>query len=178
MLSFCFSATCLARQHEKPWFGPDSLLGYKPSRSGTFLLTDGQKVTKWGSEKGSLNRPIPILNFFERCPFLDPSKSKVQTTSRQNRWGTPPQILFAKINYIHYELTYRYGGHQIFWYPRTERALRAITIHNIKGKARYWLSGFATLHVPHWCVVRSGAMLEKNLLYRLFSCLSFFYNQF
>ena len=53
---------------------------------------------------------------------MDPSKSKVQTASRQKRWGTL-HIPLAKIYY--YPRTKH--GHQIFWYPRTERALRAIT---------------------------------------------------
>ena len=57
-----------------------------------------QKTPKWGSEKGSLNRPIPALKLFERCSLLDPSKSKVQTASRQKRWGTL-HIPLAKINY-------------------------------------------------------------------------------
>ena len=62
------------------------------------FLTCCQKVLKWGSEKGSLNRPIPALKLFERCSLLDPSKSKVQTASRQKRWGTL-HIPLAKINY-------------------------------------------------------------------------------
>ena len=81
-----------------------------------------QKVPKWGSEKWSLNRPIPALNFFERCSLLDPSKSKVQTASRQKRRGTL-HIPLAKSNY---SPNGRTNGNQIFWYPRTERALRAI----------------------------------------------------
>ena len=62
------------------------------------FLSCCQKVPKWGSEKGSLNRPIPALKLFERCSLLDPSKSKVQTASRQKRWGTL-HIPLAKINY-------------------------------------------------------------------------------
>ena len=51
------------------------------------------RVGKW-----SLNRPIQARYFFESCSLLDPSKSKVQTASRQKRWGTL-HIPLAKINY-------------------------------------------------------------------------------
>ena len=89
------------------------------------FLTCCQKASKWGSEKWSLNRPIQARYFFESCSLLDPSKSKVQTASRQKRWGTL-HIPLAKINYSPDGGRRTKDGHQIIWCPRTERALRAI----------------------------------------------------
>ena len=61
-----------------------------------------QKVSKVVSKKGSLNRPIPTLNFISSDPFLDPWKSKCQSLSRQQHAGSP-QIPSTKINYFPYE---------------------------------------------------------------------------
>ena len=56
---------------------------------------------------------------------MDPSKPNVQTTSRQKRCHTL-HIPLAKINYFLNERTNeRTDAQQFFWYPRTERALRA-----------------------------------------------------
>ena len=41
------------------------------------------KNTKSGSEKRSLNRLIPALNFIKSDPHLDQENPKAQTTSRQ-----------------------------------------------------------------------------------------------
>ena len=75
------------------------------------FLTCCQKVPKWGSEKGSLNRPIPALKLFERCSLLDPSKSSAQNTTVQEQWSTL-HILLAKINYSpeHAQTDNRFSG--------------------------------------------------------------------
>ena len=52
------------------------------------------RVRKW-----SLNRLIVLASYINGDPLSDRSKSKVQTTSRQEPCHTP-QIPFAKINYF------------------------------------------------------------------------------
>ena len=42
-----------------------------------------QKELQTSAEKGSLNRPLPFLIFFNSGSLLDPWKSRAQTTSRQ-----------------------------------------------------------------------------------------------
>ena len=49
--------------------------------------------------KGSLNRPVPLVNFINCDPLFDHSKSKAQTTKVQQ---PRPCLLipFAKLNYF------------------------------------------------------------------------------
>ena len=57
-----------------------------------------QKKLQTAAEKGSLNRPIPLLIFINCDPLSDHSKSKAQTTKVQQ---PRPCLLipFAKLNY-------------------------------------------------------------------------------
>ena len=57
------------------------------------------KSRKIRVRKRSLNRLIVLVSFINGDPLSDRSKSKVQTTSRQEPCHTP-QIPFAKINYF------------------------------------------------------------------------------
>ena len=57
------------------------------------------KSRKIRVRKRSLNQWIVLVSFINGDPFSDHSKSKVQTTSRQEPCHTP-QIPFAKINYF------------------------------------------------------------------------------
>ena len=50
-------------------------------------------------EKGSLNRPIPLLISLESSSLLNPSKSRAQTTLVQQQWSRL-HIRLAKINYL------------------------------------------------------------------------------
>ena len=82
------------------------------------------KSRKIRVRKRSLNRLIVLVSFINGDPFSDRSKSKVQTTSRQEPCHTP-QIPFAKINYFPDERTNE-GRTSVFLHYRMERALRAI----------------------------------------------------
>ena len=62
------------------------------------------KSRKIRVRKRSLNRLIVLVSFINGDPLSDRSKSKVQTTSRQQPCNTP-QMLFAKINYFSNKLT-------------------------------------------------------------------------
>ena len=50
-------------------------------------------------EKGSLNRPAPLVKYINCDPLSDHSKSKAQTTKVQQPCHTL-QIPFAEINYF------------------------------------------------------------------------------
>ena len=75
--------------------------------------------------KRSLNRLIVLVSFINGDPFSDRSKSKVQTTSRQEPCHTP-QMPFAKTNYFSDVLTNERTP--VFLHYRMEKALRAIII--------------------------------------------------
>ena len=78
------------------------------------------KSCKIRVRKRSLNQWIVLVSFINSDPFSDHSKSKVQTTSRQEPCHSS-QIPFAKINYfLNEERT------SVFLHYRMERALRAI----------------------------------------------------
>ena len=70
------------------------------------------KSRKIRVRKRSLNRLIVLVSFINGDPFSDRSKSKVQTTSRQEPCHTP-QIPFAKINY--FPKKKKKDGHQFFF---------------------------------------------------------------
>ena len=57
------------------------------------------KKLQTAAEKGSLNRPIPLLIFINCDPLSDHSKSKAQTTKVQQPRPCL-QIPFAKLNYF------------------------------------------------------------------------------
>ena len=75
------------------------------------------KSRKIRVRKRSLNRLIVLASYINGDPLSDRSKSKVQTTSRQEPCHTP-QIPFAKINYFlneeEEELRTK-NGHQFFF---------------------------------------------------------------
>ena len=83
------------------------------------------KSRKIRVRKRSLNRLIVLVSFTNCDPFPDRSKSKVQTTGRQEPRPCL-QILFAKINYFPNARTNE-GRTSVFLHYRTDRALRAIT---------------------------------------------------
>ena len=58
-----------------------------------------QKKLQTAAEKGSLNRPIPLLIFINCDPLSDHSKSKAQTTKVQQPRPCL-QFPFAKTNYL------------------------------------------------------------------------------
>ena len=78
------------------------------------------KSRKIRVRKRSLNRLIVLASYINGDPLSDRSKSKVQTTSRQEPCHTP-QIPFAKINYFSDEEERT----SVFLLYRLERALRA-----------------------------------------------------
>ena len=63
------------------------------------FLNISPKSRKIRVRKRSLNRWIVLVSFINGDLFSDHSKSKVQTTSRQEPCHTP-QMPFAKINYF------------------------------------------------------------------------------
>ena len=71
------------------------------------------KSRKIRVRKRSLNRLIVLVSFINGDPLSDRSKSKVQTTSRQEPRPCL-QILFAKINYFPHEGRTK-DGHQFFF---------------------------------------------------------------
>ena len=92
------------------------------------------KSRKIRVRKRPLNRLIVLVSFINGDPFSDRSKSKVQTTSRQEPCHTP-QIPFAKINYFPNARTH--GRTSVFLHYRMERALRAI---NFAGSSPHSVS--------------------------------------
>ena len=79
------------------------------------------KSRKIRVRKRSLNRLIVLVSFINGDSFSDCSKSKVQTTGRQEPRPCL-QILFTKINYF----VKKNGRTSVFLHYRMERALRAI----------------------------------------------------
>ena len=71
------------------------------------------KSRKIRVRKRSLNRLIVLASYINGDPLSDRSKSKVQTTSRQEPCNTP-QIPFAKINYF-LKNGRTENGHQFFF---------------------------------------------------------------
>ena len=67
--------------------------------SGYVFVNALLKSRKISVRKRSLNRLIVLASYINGDPLSDRSKSKVQTTSRQEPCHTP-QIPFAKINYF------------------------------------------------------------------------------
>ena len=89
------------------------------------------KSRKIRVRKRSLNRLIVLVSFINGDPFSDHSKSKVQTTGRQEPCHTP-QMPFAKINYFSDVRTYeRTNEHQFFfttgWKERFAQLGRIVT---------------------------------------------------
>ena len=82
------------------------------------------KKLQTAAEKGSLNRPIPLLIFINCDPLSDHSKSKAQTTKVQQPRPCL-QIPFAKSNYEWEKKRRRSSRTSVFLHYRTERALRA-----------------------------------------------------
>ena len=71
-------------------------------------------------ENGSLNRPVPLVNYINCDPLSDHSKSKAPNTKVQQPCHTL-QMPLAKINYSCQERRI-----SVFLHYRTEKALRAI----------------------------------------------------
>ena len=80
--------------------------------SGYVFVNTFPKSRKIRVRKRSLNRLIVLVSFINGDPFSDRSKSKVQTTGRQEPRPCL-QILFAKMNYFPNEEG-RTDEHQFF----------------------------------------------------------------
>ena len=100
------------------------------------------KSRKIRVRKRSLNRLIVLVSFINGDPFSDRSKSKVQTTSRQEPCHTP-QIPFAKINYFPDARTHERTDISFSSLPDGKSASRK----NIYlGRNIVWVAVFATIY--------------------------------